>query len=340
VTRARIQPQKPSSKEDSSQPEIWFQEGLKERVIHENPLRLLGRVRDQAGLESIVIDGQTRPAYGGKNLYFSHHNVINKGEKQIQITALSRSGEQEKKQIKAKKVTLSIHQPKSRMEVAILPLSCTVETEGCPAKEAIEEVLLARLMDGKRFKMIERQYLLDVLTEQKLSASGLVGKSDTIKIGKLLAAHGLLMGTINQRRDSLEIFIRLVDAETSEILAVADSYSEQPGLHRVVDLSQRLATRLAEEWPMAEGWVIEARDDGEVVTDLNMKHGIKAGARIIIYSVGKPIRRPGSGKIRSFRVHIHGRASIQNVLEEVSFGILQERNNAKTIKPIQRVITR
>jgi len=71
-------------------------------------------------------------------------------------------------------------------------------------------------------KVVERSQLERVLKEQKLGYSGLVDLSSAKKIGKLLGAEGLLLGTISDLGDKITINARMVDIETGKAISASE----------------------------------------------------------------------------------------------------------------------
>jgi TolB-like protein len=87
----------------------------------------------------------------------------------------------------------------------------------------LAEELITRLFNTKKFKVIERQLLNKVITEQKLSLMGLVDPSSAKQLGKLLGVDAIASGTISELAQSLRVNARLISTETGEIFAVAST---------------------------------------------------------------------------------------------------------------------
>ena len=65
-----------------------------------------------------------------------------------------------------------------------------------------------------------------ILQEHKLSQTALIDPDTAVTIGKLAAAEGVLLGTVLETPNALDVFARFVDVETSVILAAEDVYGE------------------------------------------------------------------------------------------------------------------
>jgi len=81
---------------------------------------------------------------------------------------------------------------------------------------------LVTAMASKGMQVVERDQLERVLKEQKLGYSGLVNSSSAKKIGQLLGADGMMLGTVNDMGNSITINARLVDLETGKTVRAAE----------------------------------------------------------------------------------------------------------------------
>jgi curli biogenesis system outer membrane secretion channel CsgG len=87
-------------------------------------------------------------------------------------------------------------------------------------EEQISDMFATRLM-GIGFSIVERTQLQSILSEQKLSASGLLSKSDINKIGKLMDVDMLVMGNLDKNTYNTlysTATVKFIDIETGEVL--------------------------------------------------------------------------------------------------------------------------
>ncbi len=87
----------------------------------------------------------------------------------------------------------------------------------------ISEELITRLFQTKQFKVIERQLLNKVLTEQDLSLTGIIDPTSAKELEKILGVDAIASGTITDLAQSLRVNARLISTETGEIFAVAST---------------------------------------------------------------------------------------------------------------------
>jgi TolB-like protein len=87
----------------------------------------------------------------------------------------------------------------------------------------LAEELITRLYETEKFKVIERQLLNKVITEQKLSLTGMIDPASAKQLGKLLGVDAIVSGTITTLAQNLKVNARLISTETGEIFAVAST---------------------------------------------------------------------------------------------------------------------
>lgn len=109
---------------------------------------------------------------------------------------------------------------------------------------AVADILVTELVKDGTFKVIERSQLEKVISEQKLSASGLVDTSEVAKIGKILGVSAVIVGSvtqfgidskvrgifgigIKQNYAKVAVNARLIDTTTAEILNAAEGSAEE-----------------------------------------------------------------------------------------------------------------
>ncbi len=77
-------------------------------------------------------------------------------------------------------------------------------------------------LTNRGMQVVERDQLERVLKEQKLGYSGLVNMESAKKIGELLGAEGMLLGTINDMGNEINLNGRLVDIGTGDAISASE----------------------------------------------------------------------------------------------------------------------
>ncbi len=112
--------------------------------------------------------------------------------------------------------------------------------------DRIQEGLVSRLLEGERLRLIERTQINSLLKEHEIAQKGIVDFNQAKKIGKMLSADALLLGTLAVVQSSMgetqsfgrtqstytvevELNGRVIDVETSEVLASATVRAKAEG---------------------------------------------------------------------------------------------------------------
>ncbi len=88
-----------------------------------------------------------------------------------------------------------------------------------PLGKAVSSMLITELLGNPGLQVIERYQLQDILMEQKLALSGRVDESTAVEIGKMVGAQYMIYGQVTSIAEQLRMDMRVVDVETSEVLA-------------------------------------------------------------------------------------------------------------------------
>lgn len=84
--------------------------------------------------------------------------------------------------------------------------------------EILTDRLQSELVKIGNYRLVERDKIDNILKEQKLQMSGLINEKYLIDIGKILGAELILIGNVGKIDNIYTISVRLVDAESSEII--------------------------------------------------------------------------------------------------------------------------
>lgn len=132
--------------------------------------------------------------------------------------------------------------------------------------KGIQALMMKRLAETGKYRVVERQNLAKIMAEQDLGASSRAARAPNARIGRIVGADAILMGTIvtfgrdDQRRridlggytprvfgrtgvgvgeDKAVVAIsyRLVDAETSEVIDQGEARGESKRRAKMVDLA-------------------------------------------------------------------------------------------------------
>ena len=85
----------------------------------------------------------------------------------------------------------------------------------------VAEELTTRLFTTRRFNIVERQLMNQLLAEQNLGQSGLVDVNSAAQIGKMLGVDAIVTGTITDLGNNIRINARLIETVSASVFAVA-----------------------------------------------------------------------------------------------------------------------
>lgn len=133
--------------------------------------------------------------------------------------------------------------PEKGGKIAVMDFSW-LEGQTTDFGKFIAEELITRLFMTRKFEgVIERQLLIKILEEQKLTSSGIFD-SESIKVfGKISGIDAIVSGTITDLGPKLRINARLISTETAKIVGVASVYLIKTNQVRLF-LGERLPGRL------------------------------------------------------------------------------------------------
>jgi len=101
---------------------------------------------------------------------------------------------------------------------SVLPIKSSDETLATNAEYFTEQLSVA-LGKNKVFTQVERKNMQQILHEIGLGQTGIVDEASAAKAGKLLGAKMLVTGTLYQKKDSYELFLKLIRVESAEVLS-------------------------------------------------------------------------------------------------------------------------
>lgn len=122
--------------------------------------------------------------------------------------------------------------------VAVLYFQNMGNPELEPLKVGLTQMLTTDLVGAGGVKVVERTELQSVLDELKLGHSAVVDKDTSAKLGKLLGAEYLVLGSYFSLAGTLRVDARLVKVETGEVV---HAYGSNGGTAEFMDIERKVA---------------------------------------------------------------------------------------------------
>jgi hypothetical protein len=322
-------------RKDSRKPSVKLGGWTDEQTVFLEKVYLEGEVRDENDIIDLTVNDTPILRRKGRIIFFNHLVDLQEGENLIKIEAKDKAGNLTKKEISIIRQIPKIFQLDSRFSITLLPFESKGLLTGL--SDMYENLFLVKLMDQNRFRIIERQKLDAVLQEQKLSRTKLIDRNTALELGRLVAAQAILVGNFIETRIGIEIVARLIDNETSEILAVEDVYDEFKDRASLLALAEGLAIKFHREFPLLDGMIV--RKEGKIFyTDLG-KGKVRPQRRVIIFREGEPILHPETGKMLGCDTEVIGYARVTQVMNEMSKATLLKGLKTEDIILKDKVMT-
>jgi TolB-like protein len=166
----------------------------------------------------------------------------------------------------------------ARMSIAVLEL----DANGVARNEAraLTDRLRAELFTIGKFDVMERDKMVAILSEQQLLAAGIDSARSVIEIGRIIRVNGIVSGSIGKLGSKYLLNARLVDVETSMILATATEECACPP-EELITAVDKVAQRLAGVEKRAE-FTIRYYDKSAVARGNFYIKSVPAGATVYI----------------------------------------------------------
>jgi tetratricopeptide (TPR) repeat protein len=321
---------------DKVPPEIHLKDLMDFHTVYSDSLYIEGSVFDRSSIKDILINGKSVLKRNGKKVFFNNLIKLKEGANSFFVEAIDFFGNKSEKKITVNRKIPKIRQLGSRMSISVLPFE--KKGERSISGNAVYESFVSALVNQKRFRIIEREKLEEVLSELKLSKTGIADPDTASKIGKIVVAEAIMTGIIYERKNSLEVLTRLIDTDTGNIIVAKDVFDEDKGFFTVNKLGQGLALKYKESLPLLEGIVAE-KDGKELIIDLGKDTKIKKNMGLIIFREGHEIIHPSSGRPLGRKIEKLGEAKVDNVYEKYSSAIVEKGKEAE-IRTRDKLITK
>ena len=313
--------------DDRQPPELTVAEWGDVSAVYMDKVLINGHVRDADKVVELTINDQPVELRPGGLVFFSRVVNLAPGDNTVVLQARDSRGHTVRRLLEIQRRIPAARLLAHRLRLTIFPF----EQKGAlsPSALAFQDSFIHQMVQPGRFQVVERDRLDTILQEHKISRSGLVDTRTAVRLGRLTAAQAIVAGSMVQTRTGTEIVGRVVDSETSEILATADIYSETGGLAGLRAMAQALSLKIHREFPLSEGVVVDKHGD-EIFTDLGTDE-LRAQRRILVYTE-RPIVDPQSGQRLGVDHEILDTARVTQVQARLSKARLETNGGAVRLR--------
>ena len=155
-----------------------------------------------------------------------------------------------------------------KMKIAVMDFKAGVGVNANEV-EGLSDMLINTLFETKKFSIVERTQLYEVLKEQNLQ--GELTVQQCVKVGRILGVESVLIGTVNFLAEKktvggstigeYNVDIRAVDVESGEVVTTAGGTKSSGSTYRA--MMEKIAWQLAEN---LTGDAIEIKPVGGLIT--------------------------------------------------------------------------
>jgi len=234
------------------------------------------RERDELFSSFLAAAAQRRQG----SLSFSKLIKLAEGPNTITIKLLDSANTEAQKTITIIRKIPVARQINARLCVAIYPFR--EQKQVLPLSDYVQTFLTHAFVNQKRFFILERQELNRILQEQQLSREQIFDQETAVKMGRLMVSESILLGDIIATDKSVEITARMVDIDTSQIIAEKDVYWEGPVRAGFRETLEGLALKFRQQFPLCEGTIID-KQAREVRLNLGKDNAICKGMRFLVF---------------------------------------------------------
>jgi curli biogenesis system outer membrane secretion channel CsgG len=256
---------------------------------------------------------------------FSYSLRLMAGENIVTISAVDRTGQKASKTVKVLRKIAEVNQIGSRLSMAVLPFQYTGQVS--ELYQGTSQAIESALVNQRRFRIVDRVELEKSLKELQLSQTELVDPATAVRVGKVVAAEAILMGTVRDyvyaSTREVEILVKLVNTETSTLLVATDVFDRDPSPDSFRQKMRELAAKLRQDYPLVHGQVLKVLH-GRVAAGLGSQQGVRFDMKVIVYREGEPFIDPQRQVKLGQDIELLGEGLLNEVRSEVSFCVVRD----------------
>ncbi len=272
------------------------------------------------------------------SLAFSSLVSLNEGANSIVVTLTGHNGSVLRKSVTVYRKIPAARQIGSRLAVSIYPFKESAKSAE-PVADYIQTHLSGAFVNQRRFNVLERQELERLFEEQRISQEKVFDQETAVRLGRMMAAEAIVMGDIFSTETSVEVVARLVDTESSLILAEKDIYWEGANRSGLRESLEGLGLKFKQHFPLCEGRILRRQSD-QVIINLGADQAIFQGMRFVVFNEAEPIIDPDTHEALGADTELAGLVSTREVREKFSKGDIIKLFSGKDIHENTRVITK
>ena len=278
---------------------------LPEMEVFQDYIVVAGSV--YGSFERIKFDGQVR-LQRGKDTRFSFRKQLDLGSNLIVLEVLDSQNRNHRKTFRIKRLNTPEKNRALRAKVMLYPLAKEGGDSTLDSRDYSD--LLVELDESGRFRLLEKDRLDMIKKEFELVTNGWVKTTTAAKLGKTFDADYTLACTIRPTKDDVEIFGRIIDTDSKQLLATCDVYELADGISDFTDPYTRFVDKLVQAFPVVEskvegnskpisgfGRLFSRNSSRSLTISMGENANIKKGMKFVAYHRTAPIEDPETGEL-------------------------------------------
>jgi TolB-like protein len=206
-----------------------------------------------------------------------------------------------------------------KTRIAVLPVEAKTGVDPSVAV-AVSDLLGQELVNLRKFTVVERMLLQQVMKEQALQQSGCTEQSCAVKLGNLLNVQKIVAGSVTRLGLKHIISVNLIDVERGQV-----EMGEKFSVVAIEDILQNvtvLAARLGER-AQVFGTLIKQSERSTWLVNLGLNDGVRPGQKLLAVRYGKAIINQANGELLGRETRELGELSIIRVDPLGEFSIVK-----------------
>jgi len=329
--------------------------GLQEgQTVFFDALFVEGRVTAPRGVKSIAVNGRQlfaspdeaslgsllREMTGRRKTSFVFSRLVSlaEGVNTVVVSLTDGAGETVTRKLTVIRRVSAVRKIGSRLAVAVCPFK-QPPSAAAQLSDYVQTFLTAALVNQQRFYVLERAELERILAEQQLSQEDIFNQDTAVRLGRMMAAETVLAGDIFATDHSVEIAARMIDAETSLILAEKDVYWEGSPAEGFREILEGLAHKFREHFPLCEGKIIRVTGEGALV-NIGSESGLARGMRMVAFREDDLLIDPDTGQNLGADTEVLGVLAVRDVYPKYARTAYVKNSTPGGLEPKTLVMTK
>ncbi len=210
----------------------------------------------------------------------------------------------------------------SRLSVAVLPFEGKGEAEDL--SKSVTDKMITQLVNLRRFRVIERNALEEVMQEQKFGISGMVDENTAVEVGKLVGADVIIFGSIICETEYGKVSARVIDTQTSETIVAKEASAEDTKIENIERLVESVAIMIYNDLPLVEGNIVNIEDE-MIYLDIGSEEGVRKGTKCVAFKEGNEIVHPATKEVLGRKVKKLGEIIVVQVQEKMAIAAIIDK---------------